>query len=109
MRAEEKLKELGLSIRESDNPDRDTVDFTIEDAEDNVVWVWGTPEDYEVECPHDFTDYEDDETVGECPICGATCDWHWETDENGRYRVPHEWHKGNGGIIKQYIKEQYGK
>ena len=113
------LKEAGLRVRESDNPDRLAVDFSIEDENDNVAWVWGTPEDYEVECDHGIVEYDDDEHVGECLICGATCDWHFEEDNgnvgdyywNGKYKVPHSWHyeKDRGGIIKQYVKEVYGR
>ena len=35
---EKELKEYGLTIRESDNPERQLIDFTIEDEEDNVAW-----------------------------------------------------------------------
>ena len=58
---------------------------------------------------------------GECAICGATCDWHYEKevvneghDEDGNYtcqvekeRVPHEWYfpKKIGGIVGKYLKE----
>lgn len=34
----EQLKEYGLTVRESDSPERDIVDFSIEDGEDNVAW-----------------------------------------------------------------------
>lgn len=106
--AEEKLKELGLTVRESDAPDRTPIDFSIEDGNDNVCWVWGdTPEDLEIECDHpdNCVEYCDDETVGECLLCGKTCDWHWQPDgEGGKERVPHSWHEGEGGIIKQYLR-----
>lgn len=121
----EELKDMGLSVRESDNPDREKIDFSIEDGQDNVAWVWGSGEpvsvdgkydlDYEVECDHAVVEYDDDETVGECLVCGATCDWHWECYVDCGYtqksQVPHHWnayHEGNGGIIKKYIEENYG-
>lgn len=105
------LKEWGLEIRESEAPDRLPIDFSICDSEDNVAWVWGKNEDdLEWECTHPFVEYDDDESVGECPVCGATCDWHYETSADDGYvikeRVPHEWHNQYGGIIKQYIKEK---
>lgn len=106
-----KLEEYGLSVRESDAPDRLPIDFTIEDGDDNVAWVWGDKDDYEVECNHPSIEYEDDETQGYCPVCGEYCDWHREVaDEEGHLeRVPHEWHEGDGGIIKQIVKEKHGR
>ena len=109
----DELKDMGLRVFESDNPEREEIDFSIDDGQDNVAWVWGDKNDYEVECDHAVVEYDDDETVGECLVCGATCDWHWENDNDGtiayRSQVPHEWHRnGNGGVIKKYIKENYG-
>lgn len=112
----DRLKELGLTYRESDNPERMNIDFTIEDGEDNVAWVWGdSSDDIDYECSHPSVEYEDDEHVGVCELCGATCDWHYEDDcgnvgsyyWNGKEKVPHDWHygKGVGGIIKQIIEE----
>ena len=110
----EELKEYDLECRESDAPDRLAIDFTIYDGEDNVAWVWGKDEDdLEWECNHPYVEYDDDESVGECPLCGATCDWHWENIygyNSGKYkeRTPHDWHtpKEVGGIIKKLIKEK---
>lgn len=129
----DELKKYGLTIYESEAPDREVIDFSVADSEDNVAWVWGGGDtvaidnkeydyDYEVECDHAIIDYGDDDEQGRCVVCGRTCDWHYEKeivneghDEDGNYycretevRVPHEWHEGDGGIIKQYIKENYG-
>lgn len=118
--SKELCEEYGLTIYESEAPDRLPVDFSIDDGCDNVAWAWGDADDYEVECDHAVVDYGDDDERGECLVCGATCDWHYEKDvvneghdEDGNYycqegeeRVPHEWHRGSGGIIKQYINEQ---
>ena len=106
-------EQYGLTIYESEAPDRERIDFSVYDSDrgDNVAWVWGDKDDYEVECNHPNIEYEDDETQGYCPICGKYCDWHREVaDEEGNTeRVPHEWHEGDGGIIKEYIKENYGQ
>lgn len=103
-------------VRESDNPDRQPIDFSIDDGKDNVCWVWGaTPQDVEWECDHPTVEFDDDETVGECVLCGATCDWHWNTYGDAGYtqkeQVPHEWHKPEkvGGLVKEYLKETYGE
>lgn len=128
------LDKLGLKVRESDAPDREPIDFTVGDADDNVAWVWGSGDvvavddkeynyDYEVECNHPAVEYGDDDEQGRCEVCGQTCYWHYEKDivdeghdEQGNYtcqvarvRVPDEWHEGDGGIIKQYVKEVYGR
>ena len=114
----DKLKEYGLKIRWSDNPDASPIDFSIEDGQDNVCWVWGdTPEDVEVECNHpgQCVAYSDDEPTGYCELCGATCDCHYEIDEgnvedyywSGRRLVPTAWTmpKQPGGVIGKYLKE----
>lgn len=112
------LADMGLRVRESDSPDRLKIDFSIEDEHDNIAWVWGSGEivaidnkeygyDYEVECDHAVIEYDDDETVGECLVCGKYCDWHWEGDGEYRERVPHDWHEGDGGLINKYINECY--
>lgn len=112
MGAEDLLKELGLKIRESDNPERAPIDFTIEDGEDNVAWVWGDNQNsWECECSHPVVEYEDDDTTGQCPLCGQCCDWHYEESADDGYtikeRVPHYWYKGGYGIIDKYIEEKY--
>ena len=108
----DKLKEYGLKIRWSDNPDASPIDFSIEDDQDNVCWVWGNSiDDIEVECDHPVVEYDDDETVGECPVCGATCDWHWQMSADDGYtikeRVPHSWHKPEKpmGVVKDILNK----
>lgn len=118
-----------MKVIESDNPDRLPIDFTIEDDGDNVCWVWGTGEpvaidnsvysrDINVECDHTKITYGDDDEQGECAICGARCDWHWEEDNGdvedyhweGRVRVPHQWYMSNvpAGMVKKCLEEVYG-
>ena len=128
-------EQYGLTIYESEAPDRKTIDFSVydSDTDDNVAWVWGGGDtvavdnkeynyDYEVECDHKI-EWGDDDERGYCVVCGKECDWHYENqvvnegkDSDGNYycqtdkvRVPHEWHEGDGGIIKQYINEQRRK
>lgn len=109
---EEELKELGLNMRWSDDPNRDPIDFTIDDGHDNVCWVWGkTPEDVEVECNHPAVDYNYDKEhhQGRCEICGAWCDVRTQTNYDDGYRVDEpyaeEWYVPNriGGIVGEYI------
>ena len=64
---EQLLEKYGLTIRESDNPDRKPIDFTIEDGNDNVCWVWGdTPDDVKIECDHAVIDYDKCNNCGKC-------------------------------------------
>ena len=116
---ENELKEYGLKVRHSEDSDREPIDFSIEDGEDNIAWVWGSDpwNDVQIECnhPRECVIFDDDEPVGECAICGATCDCHYEADEgnvedyswSGRTLVPHEWYppKKIGGIVGKYLKE----
>ena len=117
---EEELKEYGkFFMRESDSPDREPIDFSIEDGHDNVAWVWGSEpfHDIQVECNHpgEFVQFDDDEPVGWCDLCGASCDCHYELDTgnvedyywSGRRLVPHSWTMPDkpGGIIGKYIKK----
>lgn len=105
------LDELELEYRESDAPDRLQIDFTITDEEENVAWVWGDAKEVEWECNHPRVEYDDDETVGECLVCGAVCDWHYEPyvdgDIVGAERRPHEWYRPDhvGGAIADIINE----
>lgn len=108
----DELKEYGLTIRESDDPERQLVDFTIEDEEDNVAWVWGGRfDDVEWECNHPYQCIEfgdDREEQGECLLCGSWCDWHGVPDEHGHaYPEPHEWYprRNPGGMIGEILKE----
>lgn len=101
----EELKEFGLHVEHSDSPEREPIDFEIRNDQDELfATVWGShpTDDIQIDCDHDLVEYDDDETVGTCPICGATCFWHWEADgEGGRRRVAHEWNKPDkiGGIV----------
>lgn len=109
---EDKLKEYGLNLRESDNPDRYEVDFNIEDDEDNVAWVWGYGlNDVEFECNHPYQciDFGDGEEQCECLLCGSFGDYHYEEDDEGhKVPEPHEWYprRNVSGLIKEYIEEQ---
>lgn len=124
-------EQYGLTIYESEAPDREVIDFSVYDSDrgDNVAWVWGGGDtvavdnkeynyDYEVECDHKI-EWGDDDERGYCVVCGKECDWHYENqvvdegkDEDGNYtcrtadvRVVDGWHEGDGGIIKQYIEQ----
>lgn len=111
---EEELKDYGLKVYWSEADDREPIDFSISDGEDNVCWVWGSEpwKDVQIECDHPYgcVEYDDDETVGECALCGATCDWHYETnlgdDMLVKERIPHDWHMPDkiGGIVGRYLK-----
>lgn len=110
----DKLKEHNLKIRESDSPDRLPIDFSVEDKGDNVAWVWGEEPSYvEVECEHANIDWGDDNECGVCEVCGAQCQWRWEYNYDNGYkageRAIYHWKRPKlGGIIKQYLKENYG-
>lgn len=108
----DELKAYGLTLRESDSPDRDLVDFVIEDGGDSVASVWGNkPDDVDFECNHPYQCIEfgdDREEQGECLLCGSWCDWHGVPNENGHaYPEPHEWYPRRtvGGIIGKYLTE----
>ena len=126
--AEEELGKYKLYVRESDSSERDPIDFTIENVDDNVAWVHGNSlEDIDYECSHPTEPVWDDEDYCECPVCGETCDWHLEKvvvdeghDADGDYfckeaevRVVDCWNGprpyGVGGLIGEYIKEAYGR
>lgn len=110
---DEKLADFGLKIRYNDAKDREPIDLSIEDGEDNVAWVWGSEpfHDIEWECnhPNECIEYEDDETQGECLLCGSWCDWHEEVSADDGYtikeRIPHTWYPRQtaGGIIGEII------
>ena len=111
---EDKLKEYDLHVEHSEAENREPIDFEIRDDNDELyATVWGSDpwNDVQIDCEHGFIEYDDDETVGECPICGATCDWHWQTSADDGYtikeRVPHEWYnpKQIGGVVGEYLKE----
>ena len=122
---EEKLKKYGLKVYQSDAEDREPIDFSIADDEDNVCWVWGSGPftDVQIECTHPevCVEWGDDDEQGVCKLCGATCDWHWVNtvvneghDDEGNYycyegkerevtmvHTPKE----IGGIVGEYLKE----
>ena len=109
----DELREYDLKVRYNDSPDAEPIDIIIYDDEDNVAFLWGSNpfNDVQVECNHPTVEFDDDETVGECPICGATCTWHWQTSGDDGYtiteRVVDSWEKPKeiGGILGRYIKE----
>lgn len=92
----EELKQYGLHVEYSEADDREPIDFEIRDSRGELyATVWGSSprDDVQIDCEHDIVEYEDDETQGECAICGAVCDWHYEDDGDGNsVRVPHDWH-----------------
>lgn len=127
------LAKLGLKKYESEDKDREPIDFSISNSEDNVAWVYGTYQtiavdnklygyDVSIECDHpdEAIDWGDDDECGECLLCGAQCSWHWEegeeyegTDDDGyvvssKYgsRVIDEWHDtDNKGLIGKYLDQ----
>lgn len=101
----DELKLWGFTVFESEAPDREEIDFSIGDKEGNVAWVWGSKDNYEVECDHVFVEFSNnDEERGRCLICGETCDWCYHPDH---HKNPVEWHpeESDGGFIKKYIEE----
>ena len=103
---EKELSEYGLCVEWSEDKNREPIDFEIrtDGRGELCATVWGShpTDDIQIDCEHDFWECDDDETVGTCPICGATCDWHWGDDGEGhRRRVAHEWYKPDkiGGIV----------
>ena len=114
---QDKLKELGLNVRWSDDPDREVIDFSIDDGTDNVAWVWGSNpfNDVQIECnhPEEAIDYNfgKDHHQGRCEICGAWCDVRTHTNYDDGYRVDEpyaeEWYIPNriGGIVGEYLEE----
>lgn len=129
----EELNKLGLKKYESEAEDREPIDFSIANDEDNVAWVYGTYQtvavdnkryehDVRVECDHpeEALDWGDDDECGECLLCGAQCLWHWEEgeeyegiDDDGYVvsskhsdRVIDEWHPtDNKGLIGKYLDQ----
>lgn len=108
---EEALKEYDLHVEYNGADDREPIDFEIRnDRGELYATVWGShpTDDVQIDCDHDYVEYGDDETVGECVLCGATCDWHYEVDDEGhKYSVPHDWHTPEkiGGIVGRYLQE----
>ena len=121
MSAIDELKDCGLSLRESDSPERLPIDFTIEDETDNVAYVWGDRHDVEWECNHPSEcvewDVDDDSApTGQCLLCGSYCSGHYETDTGNvegyhwASKEPHptEWfpRKSVGGLIGKLLEEK---
>lgn len=109
------LNDYDLTLRESDSPDREPVDFAIEDGDDNVAYVWGVkPDDVDWECNHPYQCIEfgdDRDEQGECLLCGSWCDFHYSPDDEGHgVPEPHEWYprKTVGGLIGKYLEELKG-
>lgn len=114
----EKLSEYDLKICLNEAPDSKPIDVVIYDDDEDVAFIYGNdPYNVEVECSHpsQCIEYDDDEPVGWCALCGASCDTHYEADEgnvedyawSGRRQVPTSWTtpKEPGGIIGEYIKD----
>ena len=110
---QEELKEYDLHIVESEKGDRYPVDFEIRDNYNTFcAEVWGEDaEDMQIVCEHPTVEFDDDETVGECPVCGATCTWHWDVSADDGYvvkdRIVDSWEqpKEIGGIVGRYFKK----
>lgn len=112
---QDKLSEFGLRIKQDVYPEY-RLSFSIEDGEDNVAWVWGDKSndvDWECNHPYQCIDFGDDmEERGECLLCGAYCDYHYEKDDQGnKVPEPHEWYPRRyvGGLIGEYLKELEAK
>lgn len=107
---EEALKEYGLHAEYSEADDREPIDFEIRNNQGELyATVWGSEpfNDVQIDCEHDLAEFDDDETVGECALCGATCDWHYENNGEGHsVKVPHAWHTPEkiGGIVGKELK-----
>lgn len=111
----DELKLYGLTVFESESPDRQFVDFDISDGEDNVAWVWGdslSDVDFECDHPYQCIDFGDGEEQCECLLCGSFGDYHYEKDDDGHdVPEPHEWYprRDVSGLIGKYLKELQGK
>ena len=72
---------VDYSERSKDDPDYLPIDFTLRDDQDEpVAFVYGSaPDNVMIECEHEV-EWGDEEEVGVCPICGADCLWHYETE-----------------------------
>lgn len=119
MGMKEQLSEFDLCVEQNVNSE-EPIDFTIKDGTGETCCdVWGSNpfNDVQVECNHpdQCIEYDDDEPVGSCALCGASCDCHYEADNgnvedyawSGRKLVPTSWAmpKEPGGIIGDYLKD----
>lgn len=106
------LEELGMHVEYSEAQDREPIDFEVRnDRDDLCATVWGSDpfDDVQVDCEHDAVEFSDDDTVGECALCGAVCNWHWEVTSDGdtvmKERFIDGWDKPSiGGVIGKELK-----
>lgn len=113
------MNNIIIEHRPTDLPDTRAIDFELRDKDTGelLASVWGNSlSDLQVDCSHDLVEFTDEDERGTCAICGATCDWHRVNDtcevegivQDIQTPEPIEWYDGEvGGIIKEYIKEQY--
>lgn len=107
----QELMVYGLKLVESDDLNRQKIDFVLQDEEDNIFWCWGEqPNDVDWECNHPYQciDFGDSNEKCECLLCGSFGDYHYDKDEEGHdVPEPHEWYprRDVGGLIGEYLKE----
>ena len=110
---EKELEAYALHVVQSDKKDRMRIDFKIFDDHNTFCTeVFGdAPNDVEIVCEHPVVEFDDDEHVGECPICGAWATWHWQESVDDGYvikeQVVDSWmpQKQAGGIIGKHLQE----
>ena len=110
---EKELAEYGLHSVHKENWGEKKIDIEIVDDQ-GKVWatIYGEEpfDDVEIECEHPAVEFDDDEHVGECPICGAWATWHFETSADDGYTIKEQvvdtWEnqEEGDGIINKYIK-----
>lgn len=119
MDIKKELLEMGVNAwddrRQPYDDDFEPIDYSFSDGEDNVAWLWGShpTDDVQCECnhPEQCMEWGDDDERGFCRLCGAECDWHYETSADDGYeikeRVPDTWYipKKIGGVLGKYLKE----
>lgn len=107
---EKKLEEYGLEFKESVDPNRQLVDFSIKEDEDEVFSCWGDRiDDVDWECQHPYqcVDFGDGEEQCECSLCGSFGDYHYEEDDEGnKVPEPHDWYprRSVGGLVGEYLQ-----
>lgn len=106
----DELDDLDLYAYYSEAKDREAIDFEIRSKKTDELYatVWGSEpwNDVQIDCDHELVEWGDDDEQGECILCGATCDWHYEMDDGYRYKVSHEWHtpKKIGGVVGRELE-----
>lgn len=81
------LKKLGVLVDAYETPDEHYgLEFDIRDGEDDTRYatVWTNENgnvEWDCEHPDHLIEFGDEDEQGVCKICGATCDWHCETDD----------------------------